>query len=241
MKKRRHRRQRAKAKAQPVGPRRSDAARDVALPVVEQVRPDVARRQVARFEAFGRSFWVLLAAAVVAGVACTLIKGPDVARQSLAGDLDLLLFIAPRLGAAMLIAAFVQMLLPRERVAHYVSEAAGLKGIVIASVAGGLTPGGPMTSFPVVRMLRDAGTGRSALVAYITSWSTLGFQRVLNWELPLLGPEFTLLRLAASLPLPIIAGLISRWLPQPTEPPGTSETSHTSGPRKPGEGAAGAG
>jgi len=75
-----------------------------------------------------------------------------------------------------------------------------------------------MTSFPLVRALREVGTGRSALVAYITSWSTMGFQRILNWELPLMGPDFVLLRLASSLPLPIIAGLISRLLPPERDP-----------------------
>jgi hypothetical protein len=84
-----------------------------------------------------------------------------------------------------------------------------------------MTPGGPMTSFPIVRALRDAGTGRAALVAYVTSWSTLGFQRVLNWELPLLGPELTALRAIVSAPLPIIAGYMSRLWPRPRkqEPP----------------------
>ena len=72
-----------------------------------------------------------------------------------------------------------------------------------------------MTSFPLVQSLQQAGTGRSALISYITSWSTMGFQRILNWELPLLGPDLTLLRIASSLPLPIIAGITSRFLPRP--------------------------
>ncbi len=121
----------------------------------------------------------------------------------------------------MLIAAFVQVLLSRDKVARYVGETAGDKAIYIGTVAGGLTPGGPMTSFPLVQSLQQAGTGRPALVAYVTSWSTMGFQRILNWELPLLGPDLTLLRLAASLPLPIIAGFTSRLLPKP--PPRSDE------------------
>ena len=34
-----------------------------------------------------------------------------------------------------------------------------------------------MTS-PLVTALHAAGTGRSALIAYLTSWSTLGLQRI---------------------------------------------------------------
>jgi hypothetical protein len=51
----------------------------------------------------------------------------------------------------------------------------------------------------------------------VTSWSTLGFQRIVMWELPLMGPEFAAIRFLASLPLPFVAGLLSRLLP-PTPP-----------------------
>jgi uncharacterized membrane protein YraQ (UPF0718 family) len=150
----------------------------------------------------------------IAGAVCYHVLGPAVFLESLQGDVDLLLFLVPRFIAAMLIAAFVGILLPRERVARYVSDRAGIRALLIGTAAGAVTPGGPMTSFPLVRALRDAGTGRGPLIAYITSWSSLGFQRIINWELPLLGPELTMLRIASVLPLPVIAGLISRWWPQ---------------------------
>jgi uncharacterized membrane protein YraQ (UPF0718 family) len=113
----------------------------------------------------------------------------------------------------MLIAAFVQVLLPRDKIARYVSEEAGVRALGIATAVGIMTPGGPMTSFPIVRALRDTGAGRSPLVAYVTSWSTMGFQRILNWEVPLLGADFALLRFISSLPLPFIAGFVARAWP----------------------------
>jgi uncharacterized membrane protein YraQ (UPF0718 family) len=91
--------------------------------------------------------------------------------------------------------------------------------MILASGAGMVTPGGPMTSFPVVSALHEAGTGRRALVAYLTSWSTQGFQRILMWELPLMGFEFAAFRFIVSLPLPIIAGVISHYVPIDTDPP----------------------
>ena len=96
-------------------------------------------------------------------------------------------------------------------------EKAGFSGVALATGIGGVTPGGPMTSFPMVNALHNAGTGRAALIAYLTSWSTLGFQRILVWELPLLGGEFALLRELASLPLPFIAAIISERLPKDPE------------------------
>ncbi len=141
------------------------------------------------------------------------LLGASALRDGLKSDVYLLLFLLPRFVAAMLIAAFVAGFLPRDRVARYVSDRGGLRALMIGTAAGALTPGGPMTSFPLVRAVRDAGTGRSVLIGYVTAWSTLGFQRVINWELPLLGPEVALMRLASSLPLPIIVGVLSRWWP----------------------------
>jgi hypothetical protein len=182
-----------------------------------QLESQLHRQSLTLNAVFGTTFWAMAAAAAVAGVVCYWYRGIDVFYESLASDVDLVLFIAPRFAAGMVIAAFVAVLLSREKVARYIGESAGVKALGIATVAGGLTPGGPMTAFPIVCSLRDAGTGRSPLVAYITSWSTMGFQRILNWELPLLGPELTLLRLLTSLPLPIIAGITSRMLPQKPE------------------------
>lgn len=163
--------------------------------------------------AFGFSFWAFVVLAAVSGVACYYTIGEDAFVSSVKGDAELLMDLMPRFAAAVLIAAFVQVLLPRDLIARYVGGNSGTKGLVIATAVGVATPGGPMTSFPVVRALRDAGTGQPPLVTYVTSWSTLGFQRALNWELPLLGTEFCIVRILASLPLPIIAGLFARWFP----------------------------
>lgn len=170
-------------------------------------------------DVFGRSFFLFTAIAVVTGAICYAIIGREGFLASFQSDLDLFVLILPRFTAAILIAAFAQVLLPRDKVARYVSEEAGLKAITIATAVGAMTPGGPMTSFPIVRALKDAGTGRSPLIAYVTSWSTIGFQRVINWELPLLGPEVAAIRYVASIPLPFIAGLTARILPATPDPP----------------------
>ena len=168
---------------------------------------------------FNRSFWIVASLTTLSGVACYLVRGSEAFFATFKTDLELVVLITPRLGAALLIAASIQVLLPREKVARWLGDRAGLRGILLATGAGMVTPGGPMTSFPVVNALHEAGTGRRALVAYLTSWSTQGFQRILMWELPLMGFEFASFRFLVSLPLPIIAGLISRYVPIDTEPP----------------------
>lgn len=162
--------------------------------------------------------WSLVAftaLAVGSGLGCYVVFGAETFLESIRGDADLIGFIVPRLGAAMLVAGFVQALLPPEFFARLMGAETGVRGLAIATAAGTVTPGGPMTSFPIVTMLRDCGTGAPALVAYITAWSTLGLQRVFLWEVPLMGVEFAILRFIASLPLGIIAGLTMRLLPPP--------------------------
>ena len=167
---------------------------------------------------FNRSFWIVASLTAVSGIACYFVRGPEAFFASFKTDLELVVLITPRLGAALLIAASIQVLLPRDKVARWLGDQAGLRGMLLATAAGMVTPGGPMTSFPVVNALHEAGTGRRALVAYLTSWSTQGFQRILMWELPLMGFEFAAFRFLVSLPLPIVAGVISRYVPIDTDP-----------------------
>jgi uncharacterized membrane protein YraQ (UPF0718 family) len=169
---------------------------------------------------FDRSFWVFAALVAATGTACFLVAGPAAFWDSLGDDLDMFIQVVPKLAAALLVAGFIQVLLPRDKVARWIGERSGLRGMAIASGAGMVTPGGPMTSFPLVNALHGAGTGRSALIAYLTSWSTLGFQRILSWEIPLMGVEFAAVRFLASLPLPLVAGLVSRLLPPVPIAPG---------------------
>ncbi len=164
-------------------------------------------------EAFGTSFWVLAAIAGLAGWAAWELKGTDAVSSALSSDFDIVVFLLPRMIGGMMLAGLVQAILPPDLVARWVGEESGLRGIVIATAVGGLTPGGPMTSFPIVVAFYMSGADRGALVAYLTGWSLLGFQRILVWELPLLGPEFTFYRMAVVATLPVLAGLLARRIP----------------------------
>lgn len=173
--------------------------------------------------AFDGSFFAFAALAVAAAGTAWWLKGPAAFEHSVAESLDLLWFILPRVGAAMLIAAFLQVLIPRELVARLIGEQAGPRSVLIATLAGALTPGGPLTCFPIVVALHASGANKGALVAYLLSWAMMGVQRIFVWEFPLMGPDFTLLRVAASAALPVIAGLIALRLPielrLPDQPP----------------------
>ena len=88
-----------------------------------------------------------------------------------------------------------------------------MRGLLIATMAGTITPGGPSSAYALLALLGAAGADRGAMIAYIAAWATLGLQRMLVWDVPFMGGEFAILRFAVCLPLPIIAGLIARRLP----------------------------
>ena len=98
--------------------------------------------------------------AVSCGIAIYWFKGEATLRQSLVEGWELLKFILPRVGAAVLIAAFLQLLVPREVVSRLIGDKAGLRSVVIATIAGIFTPGGPLTCFPIVIALFTAGANK---------------------------------------------------------------------------------
>lgn len=164
-------------------------------------------------DGFGKSFWWFFAFAMVMGMVCYQFLGPQAFHTALRDDLELLAGMLPRVVAALTVAGMVWVLLPRERFSRLIGKESSLRGLVIATVAGIITPGGPASAFPLLAVIGSAGADRGALVAYITSWAILGVQRILIWDLPFMGAEFTLTRFLICLPLPILAGLIARRLP----------------------------
>ncbi len=109
---------------------------------------------------------------------------------------------------AFVIAGFVQVLLPHDLLYRWVGPEAGLRGIVIGTLAGGITPGGPYVSLPIVAGLLRTGAGAGTMVAFLTSWSLWAMAR-LPMELGLLGWRFTLIRLASTFFFPPIAGFLA--------------------------------
>ena len=132
---------------------------------------------------------------------------------------ELFLFIAPSLVAGLLLAAALRQLMSPGALARWMGAESGWFGLAVATLAGALTPGGPMAAFPLVLVLAGAGADRGALVAYILSWALNGFQKLLVYEMPLLGPDFALMRTLVTLPMPMLAGWVARRLPIAWDPP----------------------
>jgi uncharacterized protein len=147
---------------------------------------------------------------VAAGVALAVVylKSPEAANRGLSATGSLMLEITPRMIAAFTLAGLFQALVPQEVIVGWMGHGSGFKGILIGMSLGGITPGGPMTHFPVIASLFKMGVGIGPLVAYLSAWSLFGLQRVIMWEIPFLGPKVVAIRIAVSFLFPLVAG----WL-----------------------------
>jgi uncharacterized membrane protein YraQ (UPF0718 family) len=136
-------------------------------------------------------------------------KGEGQHIQGLNSGLKMIIEILPLLLFAFIVAGMIQVLLPQELLSRWIGEESGLKGIFIGTLAGGLTPGGPYVSLPVVAGLLKAGAGVGTLVAFLTAWSLWAVAR-LPMEIGILGWKFTMIRLACVFFFPPIAGVIAQ-------------------------------
>src|SRR3972149_7608395 len=76
-------------------------------------------------------------------------RSPDLPLAGLTVSWELLKIIAPRLVAALILTGMLQVIIPQEMVSRYIGREAGFRGILIASAAGVITPGGPMVAGPL--------------------------------------------------------------------------------------------
>lgn len=162
-------------------------------------------------------FLFILVLSVGAAIGVYLRDGAERFYAILHDDALLWLTVLPKVIAGVLVAAFLRILLPREVVARWIGERSGLKGLVVATLAGAIIPGGPMTIFPIATALYLSGADRGSTITFITAWLTIGINRAIVWELSFFGPEFVILRTLVSLPIPILCGIAARMLPGRTD------------------------
>lgn len=155
---------------------------------------------------------IIITALVVVAAATVLVRqGADRFLHILGGDLALFVAILPNVLAGCLIGSFMTMMLPREVMVRWVGAESGLPGLIIATLAGLLLPGGPFTVYPVAAAMLVAGADIGAAVTFITAWTLMGYSRALVWELPFFGLDFILWRIIVSAPFPIMVGLLARY------------------------------
>jgi uncharacterized membrane protein YraQ (UPF0718 family) len=159
--------------------------------------------------------WSMIFIAVLVVVSASLVyrrDGVDGVLDILTHDLTLFGGILPRVLAGCLLGAFIAEILPHEKVARSLGPKSGLKGLLIGTAFGAILPGGPFTAYPVAAALLTVGADFGATIAMVVSWTLIGYGRAVAWELPILGTDFALWRIVISLPLPVLAGALGRFV-----------------------------
>ncbi len=134
--------------------------------------------------------------------------GPARALDGYGKGAELALSVLPQVALGFALAGLITVVIPSDLIGRWIGETSGLPGIVIATVAGLLTPGGPFLQFPLVAALAKGGAGIGPVAAYLTAWSLLGLNRTIVWEIPMLGTSFTVARWAISIVVPVAVGLL---------------------------------
>jgi uncharacterized membrane protein YraQ (UPF0718 family) len=159
--------------------------------------------------------WSMIFIGVVVAVSVTLVyrrDGTAGVLEILTNDLTLFGGILPRVLAGCLLGAFIAEILPHEKVSRALGPNSGLKGLLIGTAFGAILPGGPFTAYPVAAALLTVGADFGATIAMVVSWTLIGYGRAVAWELPILGTDFTLWRAVISLPIPVLAGALGRFV-----------------------------
>jgi uncharacterized membrane protein YraQ (UPF0718 family) len=159
--------------------------------------------------------WSTISIAVLVAISAALVYRRDGAEgvwEILEHDLALFGGILPRVLAGCLLGAFIAEILPHEKVARSLGPESGLKGLLIGTAFGAILPGGPFTAYPVASALLTVGADFGATIALVVSWTLIGYGRAIAWELPIMGTDFTVWRIVISLPLPILAGALGRFV-----------------------------
>jgi uncharacterized membrane protein YraQ (UPF0718 family) len=158
------------------------------------------------------AFDVIIYVLAIAVTIAAYLRDPSLPGVGFRAGGQLLLNVLPRLVAALILTGMIQAMISPEWIQHWLGRGSSHRAIFAGFVAGILTPGGPLVSIPIMAVFYKSGASLSALVAYMTSWSLFGFQRVLAWELPFMGTRFLLARVLPTLVFPIVAGYLVRFI-----------------------------
>lgn len=123
--------------------------------------------------------------------------------------------LLPRIGIGVIGSGFVAEVLPNALIGPWLGPESGFLGVLIATLGGALTPGGPVVGFSIGAAALKSGAGAPQVIAYSTAWALYAIHRLVIWEVPLMPARIVWLRAVVSLPLPFIAAAAAMMLGKP--------------------------
>ena len=123
--------------------------------------------------------------------------------------------IVPRIALGVIGAGYIAAVIPSEVITGWLGPDSGWLGVLMATVAGAATPGGPVIGFSLGAVAMKAGAGPPQVIAYVVAWALFAFQRLVLWEIPFMPARFVWFRAAVSLPFPFVAAAIAMVIGKP--------------------------
>jgi hypothetical protein len=123
--------------------------------------------------------------------------------------------LLPRIGLGVVGSGYIAAVLPQALMASWLGPQSGLTGVLIATLGGALTPGGPVVGFSIGAAALKGGAGAPQVIAYTTAWALYAVHRLVVWEVPIMPPRIVWLRAFVSLPLPFIAAALAMLIAKP--------------------------
>ncbi|MDB5599878.1 MAG: hypothetical protein JWN71_1922 [Xanthobacteraceae bacterium] len=157
------------------------------------------------------ALWALVAALAFA----TALRGRELLTTGVRNGLGEFVRLVPRLLVGVVGSGFLADLLPQEAVARWIGPETGGFGIAIATLAGALTPGGPVIGFSIGATALKGGAGAPQVIAFGTAWALYALHRIFIYELPMMPARVVWLRATVSIPLPFLAAYAAMLIGKP--------------------------
>jgi len=123
--------------------------------------------------------------------------------------------LLPRIGIGVIGSGFLAEVLPRDLIGSWLGPESGIVGVMLATLGGALTPGGPVVGFSIGAAALKGGAGAPQVIAYSTAWALYAVHRLVIWEVPMMPARIVWLRATVSLPLPFLAAAAAIALGKP--------------------------
>lgn len=157
----------------------------------------------------------VLWAIVIALAFAVALRSRAVLRESAKNGSTEFLQLLPRIVIGVMGSGYIAAAMPQDVVGLWLGSASGLSGIALATLAGALTPGGPVVGFSLGAAALKGGAGAPQVIAYSTAWALFAFPRLITFELPIMPARIVWLRVLASLSLPFLAAAGAMLLGKP--------------------------
>jgi uncharacterized membrane protein YraQ (UPF0718 family) len=154
-----------------------------------------------------RIHFILFLVILLLGAAAYQQAGWDQVWKGLRNGVGILIREFPLLAAAFITAGFLQALIKKEFITHWLGRESGVKGILLACIGGGLIPGGPYAYYPIAGALLKSGAGLGVLIAFVSAKNLWSVSRI-PLEIAILGTTITIQRYLITFLIPPLLGLI---------------------------------